>query len=55
METFEGKMDDLSIVFTSTLQDFNEAMTSPMLTVLEGQIRLAEEFMKARINIKLAC
>jgi hypothetical protein len=55
MDTFEGKMDDLSIVFTSALQDFNEVMTSPILTILAGQIRLAEEFNKASTNIKMAC
>jgi hypothetical protein len=55
METFERKLENLSIVFTSTLQDFNEVMTSPLLTILAGQIHFAEEFKKASSNIKVAC
>jgi len=55
MEKFEEKLDALSTVFTRALQDYNEVMKSPILTILAGQIRLAEEFKQASSNIKVAC
>lgn len=53
METFEEKLEEASILFSSALKKFNEETTPPMLGFLAIQIRLADEFKKT--NIKVAC
>ena len=53
METFEEKLEEASIQFSSALKKFKEETTPPMLGFLAIQIQTADEFRKA--DIEVAC
>jgi len=55
LNVFDEKLEELSNVFSSALKNFNEVTAVPVLRIMAGQNCLAEEFKKARMNIKVAC
>jgi len=55
LETFGEKLDLLSARYNQVLKEYNQNTTPHILGIIAKQFCLADEFIKASTNIKIAC